>query len=150
MTDMTTDEWKKQLVDWRDSFELKVRQPIKSSEYIEQLFSGLPSDLVAIYKVTNGLVSEWFHMLPIYSPENAKNTWDSLERANEATSTRFLGGDEERMERFFIFAEIGGGNCACIQRKDGSIWFEDEEGIHQTDLNLRDFVETMLQEVADL
>jgi hypothetical protein len=145
---MTADEWKRQIEDWHAAFEFKTRPPIKRAEQPGNL--SFPDDFGTLSEVTNGLRSDWFHLLPFHSPDDVKDTWDSLNRANDPTTTRFLGRDDELMKRFFIFAEIGGSHCACIDRKDGSIWFEDDEGLHQTDMDLREFVETTLREVAEL
>lgn len=150
MIDMTTDEWKKKIDDWRESFELTTRPPIEFSEQTSNLFSGLPSDFVSLYGAANGLRSDWFNILPIHSPDDVKNTWDSLNRANDPSTTRFFGGDDDLMKRFFIFAEIGGGCCASCDRNDGTIWYEDDEGIHQAEFDLKEFIGTTLREVAEL
>jgi hypothetical protein len=147
---MTDDDWKKQFYIWHKSFDFNVRPPVEIDLIKNSIISDLPSDFLSFYRVTNGLRSEWFNMLPLHSPSDLKNTWNSLNRANNPSTTRFFGADDELMKRFFIFAEIGGGYCASIDRNDGSIWYEDEEGIHQTDLNLKEFIETTLREVAEL
>mgnify|MGYP003575851395 CR=1 FL=1 len=146
---MTRDDWRRQIADWQGQFDLRTRPPIPVASRMEGVLSELADDFVSLYAISNGLRSEGFQLLPMYSPEDPKGTWDSLERANEIASTRFLHADPVLLERFFIFAEIGGGCCACILREDGGIWFEDDEGIHQTDLDLRGFVETMLWEDGD-
>jgi len=147
---MTTNDWKIQIGNWNNLFEIKTRKPIQDSEKISNFFLGLPAGFASLYGVTNGLQSEWFNLVPFYSPDDVKNTWDSLSRANDPRNTRFLGGDEALMGRFFVFAEIGAGCCACIERNDGSIWFEDDESLHQTDLDIGDFIEATLREVAEL
>jgi len=109
----------------------------------------VPNDLVEFFSLTNGLVHEWFRVLPLEDATNPKRTWDSIERANDPSTTRFLDGDRDLLERFLVFAEIGGGNCAMIDRTDMSIWYE-EDDLHQTDMTLVEFLEVEFREVRDL
>lgn len=141
---MTVEEWKQQLETWRESFEFKIRPPVDTGS----LFLAFP-EFKSFYEVTNGIRSEIFNVFPTYSNYDIKNTWDSLERVNNPKTTRFLNNDNDLLGRFFIFAEVGGGHCACVDRDDGSIWYEDNEGIHQTDLDLRQFIEASLLEDAE-
>ena len=115
-----------------------------------ELVRSLPEEFVSFYRTANGLQSVWFNILPVFSKESPKSTWDSLSRANNPKTTRFFNGDPELLKRFIVFAEIGGGYCACIERDTGSIWFEDDDGIHETDMSLREFIEVTLAEVTDL
>jgi hypothetical protein len=46
------------------SFELNTRLPIKLAEQPGNL--SLPDDFVSLYEVTNGLRSDWFHLLPFH------------------------------------------------------------------------------------
>lgn len=130
----------------------KIREGVSEAALssIEGVVGELPKDLHFFYKVTNGLRYEWFNLLPLEDPTSIKETWDGLKRANNLETTKFFGRNPELLKRFLIFAEISGGHCACVDRQDGSIWFQDAEGIHQTNLTLSEFLETTLREVAEL
>src|SRR3954462_1666112 len=133
-------------------FPLKVRKGVDRSTIteVEREVGDLPEDLRSFYQVANGLRYEWFNFLPIELQTDIKDTWDGLKRANSKQTRKCWRGSDEDLRRFLVIAEIGGGHCACLDRSNGSIWFQDEEGLHQTDLTLAEFVETSLREVAEL
>jgi hypothetical protein len=54
-------------------------------------------------------------------------------------------GDKSILNRFLVFADIGGTRCALFDRTDGSIWFEDEEQLSRTDMSLFEFIDALLQ-----
>ena len=108
-------------------------------------------DFAEFYRNTNGMIYEWFEVFPLYDKQNLKNTWNSLERANDSEHSSYLKGyPSEIRSRFLVFASIGGDGCALIDRNDSSIWFEENEELHQTDLSLIEFIETMCKEVSEL
>ncbi|UUZ48783.1 SMI1/KNR4 family protein [Massilia sp. B-10] len=109
---------------------------------------AIPKELLELYEVTNGLEYEWFKVLPIHDEKNVKRTWDSLEKANRSDSSRF-NVDDGFLGTYLVFAEIGAGACAAFDRRDGTIWYEDEDELHQTDLDLAGFLEASLKEVDD-
>ncbi|MDJ0609255.1 MAG: hypothetical protein QNJ67_09785 [Kiloniellales bacterium] len=111
---------------------------------------GLGPEFEELYSVANGLGLDWFVVLPIYDPSNPKTTWDSLQRANDQDHSKHQIAEMGFLDRFTIFAEIGGGAFAACERSDGSIWYEEDGELHQTDLSLWTFIETCLWEVADL
>jgi len=108
------------------------------------------ADLRQFYRAANGLSLEWFTVLPIEDPRDIKRTWDGLNRANDPTRTKHLGGDLEMLQRFLVFAKLDASNCVALDRGDGSIWYQEHGEIHQTDLPLEDFIETTLKEVTEL
>ena len=143
---------KLKLVDWTKQFEFKKRKAV-ASKVIEKYMGDtnyILIDLKDLYAITNGLTYEWFDLLPIENLKDIKNTWNSLQRANNITKTNFFERDEGLLNQFYIIASIGGGNCACINKNDSTIWFEDDEGIHQTDMSLIEFIETCLKGVKNL
>jgi hypothetical protein len=124
--------------------------PTEAIERTVKSIGALPADLESLYLESNGLRSEWFAVLPIEVEDDPKRTWDGLCRANKRDTTRFLKWDPELLLRFIVFCEIGGGRCAVISRDDESIWYEEDEGLFKTTLDLHGFVETTLREVAEL
>ncbi len=149
---MTADDWKKKLDELGHRYSFKIREGIDEASLLEAegVVGRLPDDLRSFYLVTNGLRYEWFNILPIEQRTNINETWDGLKRANNKLTTRFLGRSDELLRKFLIFAEIGGGHCACISRKDSFIWFQDADGIHETELTLPELLESSLREVAEL
>lgn len=131
----------------------KARPPLAHNLLNNQLkvFGADSSDLIEFYQETNGLIYEWFEIFPLYDDQNIKNTWNSLERINDPSNSPYLHGyPPEIRNRFMIFASIGGDGCALIDRSDLTIWFEEKEELHQTDLSLMEFIETMCKEVSEL
>ena len=136
--------------DLQSKYGFKKIKPL-SRDVIEALVSklGLNAAFLELYLITNGLSHEWFRILPIEDPSNIKSTWDSIQKANEADKSKFEL-DEEFLSRFVAFAEIGVGECAVFDKTDGSIWFEENEELQKTDMDLTDFIETCLKEVEEL
>jgi len=149
---MTQDDWTDKLEELIHRYPIKVREGIDETilSEAEGAVGELPNDLRSLYKVTNGLRYEWFNFLPIERRTDITETWDGMKRANNKQTTKFFGGSKDLLDRFIIIAEIGAGYCACINRHDGSIWFQDTDRMHQTNLTLSEFLETTLREVAEL
>lgn len=129
-----------------------VLQQPASEKLIEQArdFLHLPPAVCDFYAVSNGLQYEWFRIPPIHDPANVKQTWDSLQRVNDPGASKFLRGEPELLQRFLIFAELSGPECAVIQREDGSIWITENEELHQTELEIIEFISTCIREVIEL
>jgi hypothetical protein len=108
------------------------------------------SELTDLYRATNGLVLEWFRVLPIEDDQNLKKTWDGLRRANDPSTSPYLNANADLLKRFLVFATLGGGKVAVLDRQDNSIWYEENEELYQTDLDFEGFLETMFREVAEL
>lgn len=136
--------------DLKKKYGFKTIKPL-SREVIEGLVSilGLNAAFLELYLITNGLSHGWFRILPIEDPSNIKDTWDSIQKANDADKSKFEL-DEDFLNRFVVFAEIGAGECAVFDRTDGSIWFEEDEELQKTDMDLAYFIETCLKEVEEL
>lgn len=105
---------------------------------------SLPRELRDVLTQTNGLACRSFRLLSAFDRDQPKKTWESLERANDRETLRALG--RTLLDRFLVFADIGNG-VAAWDRRDGSIWFEEagDDQLHQIDLTLREFIETMVQ-----
>jgi hypothetical protein len=134
---------------WENLYDCEYEIPVSSGllDDLKKELSYLPTDLENFYKITNGLKCDWFEILPIENPERVNKTWDGIKRANNVKTTKFLNADPNLLNQFLIFADIGALKCAAYSKKDSSIWYEDKEQLHQTDLNLEGFIETMLTEV---
>jgi len=139
--------------DWLD--ELRVTYPeldlfppaaAESLVEVEKTVGQLPDELRDLLRRSNGLVCRSFRLYSAFDREKPKKTWESLQRANDPAKTHALGGDRELLGRFLVFADIGGGH-ALFERSSGSIWFEEppDDQVRQTDLGLREFVETLVQ-----
>ena len=109
----------------------------------------LSKEFTEFYLSCNGLTHEWFRVLPIFDTENPKSTWDSIERANNASESKFQL-DSDFLSRFSVFAEIGAGECAIFDKADGAIWYEENGDFHRTTLDLFEFIETCLREVDEI
>ncbi len=115
----------------------------------EAAIGAIPLELKAVLEHSNGIVCRSFRLYSAFDRQQPKRTWESLQRANNPETARALGGDRELLTRFLVFADIGGG-FAVWDRTDDSIWFEESgvEDLRQTDLSLREFVETMVRNVG--
>lgn len=142
-------------MDWISSLnqvsaDVELSSPADAAVIVEaELAVGeLPSELKALLERSNGISCRSFHLFPAYDRKRPQKTWESIQRANKPGSTHALGGDPDLLTRFLVFADIGGG-FAAWDRTDGSIWFEElgGEDLRQTDLSLREFVETMVRNV---
>ncbi len=129
---------------------VKLQPPLDEGEIVRQLSAlAAPSgEMLDFFRYTNGLEKEWFKVFPLEDKTNVKRTWDSIQRANDHLKSSFLSDHRELFERFLVFASIGGGNCALIDRTDGTLWYQDQ-GLHQTDMSLIDFIEIELKEVSE-
>lgn len=141
-------KWIELLEVWRASGPLRTFAPASDARLAtaRDRVRDLPAELDAFYKITNGLAAGSFKILPIEDETDKKRTWDSLQRANDVRTTRFLGRSVQMLESFIVFADIGVGRAAAISRSDGSIWYEDDGELRQTDLSLEAFIETSLRE----
>jgi hypothetical protein len=106
----------------------KAKEKLNFSEEIKDFFMQ-----------TNGMYHEQLRVLPLFDKSNPKLTWDSIERANDITTTKF-NVDENLLKDFAVFAELEGLTCAMVSKEDGKIWYEDSEGFHRTKLSLEDFI----------
>ena len=146
---MTWNDFMQQL---RGSYDFRQRKPV-SSDLVSKALNGLGlanPDLKEFYRATNGLSFEWFTVFAIEDPNDIKRTWKGLGWANALEKTSYLNRSEELLRRFVVFADIGDSKVGVIDRKDNSIWFEENGKLHQTDLGLREFVELGLKEAAEL
>ena len=107
---------------------------------------ALPAGLDSLYEATNGISYEWFEILPLYDEKSIKKTWDSLQKANSLDASKF-DVDEEFLRTFLIFADIGGGDYAAIDRRDGAIWYAEGDELHRTDLDLAGFLQACFKDV---
>jgi len=126
--------------------------PVVSIELRNIAFKSLdiPNSLHPFYDVTNGITYEWFRIAPIYDTAQRKRTWDSIERLNDPVTSKYLKGEHDFLKKFFIFAELSGPDYAAINRKDDTIWYTQYDSLHETDLDLLNFIKTCLQEVDKL
>lgn len=79
---------------------------------------NVPHELSSFYEVCNGLLCGRFDFLPVCEPARLKETWKSLERANRPETSPYLAASESLLQRFVVFADIGGGACAAMDRSD--------------------------------
>lgn len=141
--------WTQRIDAWRAITPVKSFPPASEPaiENARQHIRDFPDVLETFLASTNGLIVGPLKMLPVEDEKDIKRTWDSILRANNPGSTRFLNRSDELLNRFIVFAEIGAGRAAAIDRTDGSIWFEDEGLLRQTNLMLEDFVDTLVREM---
>lgn len=144
-------DWEQNIQAWRAITQLRTFPPVSEALLNEActLVSNLPVELEGLYKVTNGLAAGPFKILPVEDHADLKRTWDSLQRANKSDTTRFLSRSPQLLDQFIVFADIGLGRAAAYSRRDGSIWYEEDGQLRQTDLALDDFVEASLRDIAE-
>ena len=144
---MSTPLWE-EVERWRAAYGVRTRRGVTDSNIreTERQIGDLPVALRDLYKVTNGISLNSFRIFPLFDSSDPKKTWDSLQRMNDRASSRYLNRDEELFARFIIFAEIGGGDCAALDRVDQSLWYEEAGELYQTDLDVVSFIETSLLE----
>jgi hypothetical protein len=118
-----------------------------SKEQLENsnIFKALSADFQNFYKITNGLESENLSILPFQDNANLKHTWDSIEKANNLTETKY-SLPANLFKDFIIFGQLEGLNAVMLNKEDHSIWYEDANGYQQTDLNLKGFIVGILGE----
>lgn len=111
----------------------------------ERQVGRLPAELRALLASANGVTCRSFRILSAYDQKYPKKTWDSIQRANDAKKTQALAGDPALLERFLVFADIGGG-FAAWDRSTGTIWYEEkgDQELKETDLTFEQFVRMML------
>ena len=145
-------DWKEKLSGWASTFDCRVRSPLSGEQVADKLsrLGNVPGFVYEFYRACNGLESDWFVILPLEDASDMRRTWNSIGRANDVDKTRFLGGDPELLERFLVFASLSGLTCAVVDRQTGSIWFEEDGDLHETDMALEEFIEVTLKEVRDL
>jgi hypothetical protein len=115
----------------------------------EQAIGELPVDLRQLLRITNGMSLNSFKLFPVFDPNDVKKTWKSLQRVNDPVATPYLAQDPALLRRFLVFSDVGGGDCAVIDRGDQSIWYEENGELHQTDLDVMRFVEVSLKGQTD-
>ena len=145
-------DWESLLADWGERFEIRTFEA-PPLQIVTSLFDELgltSSDLLGLYACTNGISREWFRVLPIEVPHRIKETWDGLRRANNPASTKFLARDAEMFKRFIVFAEIGGLDCAAIERATGAIWCQEGDELFEIAGDLPGFIEQSLLDVTEL
>jgi hypothetical protein len=143
-------EWSEQLARWECKHQIRTAPPVPVAILSASTsLLRIPGQLHQLYASTNGLVYEWFTILPLEDPHNMKRSWDSLQRANDVRTSRFEV-DPDFLQRFLVFADIGGGKYAALDRSDCSIWYEEANQLHQLDVGLADFIETVLREGDEL
>jgi hypothetical protein len=144
-------DWAQQIELWREIAPLKTFPPAgkESFDAARAQVNGLPAALQEFYGTTNGLVAGSFIVLPLEDPTDIRRTWDSIQRANDPKATKFLAQSAELLGRFIVFADIGVGQAAAFDRTDGSIWYEEDGKMRQTDLSLDAFVGTVLREISE-
>jgi hypothetical protein len=114
----------------------------------ESTVGRLPSPLRALLSISNGLYCRSFRLFSAFDETQPQKTWESLQRANDPAKSGALGGDAELHARFLVFADIGNG-FALLDREDISVWYVEgtEPDIHNTVLDLREFIEVVLENV---
>ena len=115
----------------------------------EESVGQISSELSNLLRISNGLKFEWFTLYPVYIDTEKKQTWDSLQRANDPTTSKFTD-DSEFLEKFLIVSELSGNNFAVICKADNTIWFTDEGELSQTDLDIWEFLKVITREVNEL
>jgi hypothetical protein len=126
--------------------ELKAVTPVPAElvDQMEATLGPLSADLRGFYERSNGLLGGNFRILPVFDPHRPRQTWDSIERANDPTTSKFVS-DPDFLRAFLIFAQIEGGFVG-LSRKDGSIWFSDQDTFRQTDLDVAGLIEALAKE----
>ncbi len=141
--------WNELIIEWVELYELTFLPPVDANR-LSEVSSALriPRRLQELYRACNGLELEWFRLLPLEDRGDITRTWDSIERANNHQTARFLGGDRILLDRFFVFAIMAVDSCACLERETGVIWYQAQEKLHETDFDLGEFVDSSLREAA--
>ncbi len=146
-------DWHTTLTQLRSEFpdlELQPPAPAQAIDAAASRLGGLPDDLAELYRKTNGLSLGWFTIYPVYDDSRIKKTWDSLLRANDPTTAPDgARGWPELAPRFLIFASFAGPGFAAYDREQGRIWFFEDDELHETDLDLPEFIRTIAREVRD-
>ena len=142
--------WKEIVKRLKGKYGVELEPPL-DEDNIRSVVEGLElgKEFVDFYIVTNGLSLGWFRVLPIQDRSRTKKTWDSLQRANDPKTTKY-DLDEQFLERFTAFADIGARECAVYDKTDGTIWYEEGQEYHQTNLSLEGFIELCLKEATEL
>jgi len=103
-------------------------------------------DFINFYSLTNGLSLQWLTILP--NSEVPAAPFITLREANDVTRTPYLGANDDLLSRFAVFADIGGGSVAAVEKSNGIIWHEEDGELVQTTLDLESFILTCLREMV--
>lgn len=143
-------DWKRIINNLQKKYNFKVCSSLSKERVIEVGYLlKFPKEITDFYLECNGLEFGWFKILHIEDKNNIKHTWDGIIRANSDGTSKFLN-NKELLEKFLVFASLGFGSCGVISRSDNTIWFEQDDELHQTTLSLEEFIEVSLKEVLEL
>ena len=137
--------WSKTIINIKSRFDIQLLPPLTIDE-INIL--NLTNDLKEFYSVTNGLFYSYFEILPLIDYKNIKKTWDSLQRANDINNSRFFI-DENFIDEFVIFSDIGTGEYGAYKKSNGSIWYSENNSLYETTLTLEEFIKVNLREASE-
>ena len=118
----------------------------------EEAFLALemPEPLRQFYNITNGITHEWFRIPPISDPDRIKETWNSIQRINDPSTSKYLADETRSWQRFLVFAELSGPDYSVFDRERSTIWHSEGDDLNETDLDLLEFISTALREVDEL
>lgn len=102
-------------------------------------------EISELYSVCNGLSLKWLTILPI--SDGTATAFTSIQLANQTESSPYLSGSAELLDRFLIFADIGNGACAAIDRIDSSIWYQDGEDFRHAPITILEFLRTCVRDL---
>jgi hypothetical protein len=102
-------------------------------------------DFVSIYTHTNGFCIRWLTFFACVEEPGSPTM--SLHDVNKHDASPYFDGNPAILDRFFVFADIGNNSAAVLDRADGSIWYESDGELAQTDLTLMDFITTCLRDM---
>jgi len=148
---MNITEWNKKINKW-GAFKNCQLFPPASPQSVEAAIKSvgdIPDCLKYFWLSTNGIIINSLKILPVENFKNKKTikqTWDSIQRANDEKKTRFLSSSLILLKDFIVFSDIGVGYAGLISRRNKSIWFEDIDCIRETSSCLEDFISSFLNE----
>lgn len=140
-------EWQKILDDWRIMFNITILKPV-NSEIFEKWKSKndwMNQDISEFYKICNGISWDGGRVLPLFDNDNSKKTWDSLQRANDFNLGKNVH-DELFLMQYYIIGEFAAGGFFAVDKKKLSFWFEEEGFLHETDAEMKDFLELVIRD----
>lgn len=111
----------------------------------KEILSFLPKDLIMFYEETNGILGESFKILPFYDQKYPKKTWDSIERANNLETTKFLINSKV-LKDFIIIGNLTGLSALMVSKKDQSLWFEEKDEFSKLKIGFSLLLDKLIEE----
>jgi hypothetical protein len=140
-------KWESILNSWIKKYNIKILKPVNYADFERWKLENywFSEDFYDFYKFCNGIIWDGGKILPIFNTDKPKETWDSLQRANDYKLNKYIA-DQKFLESYYILGDSIGGSFFAIEKNIKTLWFEEDGQLHETDAEIQDFLELMIQD----